>query len=184
MAFFAMGCHSEPAPAPSLKQLSLEPRVNSPTVSTRLAIPGPRDQDEAEVREMLFRKEFADNTPDETIFLSYGTVEGQWIVPPDAFIHRFDDLKLHTETITKAVFPRPGEPELGGNRFVSIRDSQGRRGAVYWVSIVRWRSNDEVEVEVGRLGGPLNGGGYQGVVKRSGQKWMLDLADRLIYWRS
>jgi len=133
---------------------------------------------------MLFRKEFAGSMPDETVFLSYGSVEGQWIVPPDAFVHRFDDLKVRTETITKAVFPRPGELEPGGNRFVSIRDSQGRRGAVYWVSIVKWRSNDEVEVEVGRLGGPLGGGGYNAVVKRVGGKWMLDLTGEHMFRRS
>jgi hypothetical protein len=186
IACVAAGCHSQPAPAPlpNDQDLSPDPRVNAPTVPTRLAVPGPRDQDEADVREMLFRKEFAGHIPDETVFLSYGMVEGQWIVPPDAFIHRFDDLKLQTEPITSAVFPRPGEIEPGGQRLAPIRDSRGRRGAVYWVSIGKWRSDDAVEVEVGRLGGPLDGGGYQAVVKRARGKWMLELTGEQLHWRS
>src|SRR4051812_27675355 len=89
------GCN-RPTPAPSTTMITgeympFEPYV-PPASPTRPAVPGERDADEADVREMVFRQEFLGLKGDEVIFLSYGMADGQWIEPPEAFLRRFDDL--------------------------------------------------------------------------------------------
>jgi hypothetical protein len=152
--------------------MPFEPYV-PPASPTRPAVPGERDADEADVREMVFRQEFLGLKGDEVIFLSYGMADGQWIEPPEAFLRRFDDLKLPIKSPREAEFPRRGEIHDGG-RLTPIRDrTSGKRGAVYWVTMT-WRSTDEAAIEVGRVGGPLDGGGHDGVVRRFGKGWVLD----------
>lgn len=137
---------------------------------------GPKDAVEADVREVVFRDLLSGGRRGETCFLSFGTAaDGRWIEVPEAFLKRFADLKVSPKHVSQARIPDIGEMEPGGTRMASIRDTaSGQRGNIYWVKIAGWTNDDECEIEAGRLGGGLDGGGYSAVVRREKGKWVID----------
>ena len=167
--------------------------------------------EELEILELVFRDLLENRRPGEVCFISLGDRDGVWIDAPDSLLGRLADLGLELKKPSDARFPQPGEMEPDGRHYVPIRDgASGRRGSVYWVRIMKpgmrarlpFEGLDEVfksipgapqsggnagiEVETGRVGGPLDGGGSWEVVRKEGGRWMLDRAPGGVMrsWRS
>ena len=145
-----------------------------------------REEEEWKIREMKFR-DLLDSrgSKDEVAFLSFsGGVDGRaYSDPPDEFMKRLADAKMTLKKASAAISPTFGERDASG-RYIGYRDKEtGARGSVYWVNI-EWVSDNEVKLDIGRLGGPLDGGGHVETLKRENRTWVHEYTGPFKSWVS
>ena len=134
-----------------------------------------REAEADEIREVVFRDLLERRPEGEICFISFGRKDGEWVDAPDTFLRRLADLKAPLGKPSQARFPAFAEKEPDGRRYTPIRDrATGREASIYYVKITRWLSDTKVEVEAGRIGGPLDGGGYDAEVRKENGRWVLD----------
>jgi len=96
--------------------------------------------------------------------------EWKWQDLPDEFHRRISDLPVR--------FRRASEAYLDGGQCVRQKGTH-TDGYMHWVSIKRWLSDEEVEVEVGRWSRQLYGGGKTYILERKAGKWSIKKHVRL-----
>jgi hypothetical protein len=94
----------------------------------------------------------------------------KWKDLPDEFHRRISDLPVR--------FRRASEAYLDGGQCVRQKDTH-IDGYMHWVSIKKWLSDDEVEVEVGRWSRQLYGGGTTYILEKKAGKWSIKKRGRL-----
>jgi hypothetical protein len=96
--------------------------------------------------------------------------EWKWQDLPDEFHRRISDLPVR--------FRKASEAYLDGGQCVRQKGTQVD-GYMHWVSIKRWLSDDEVEVELGRWSRQLHGGGKTYILEKKSGKWSIKKRVRL-----
>ena len=119
---------------------------------------------------------------DEVIFIAVGQTEKAWTDPSPELLAHLSDLNIPLHKASEAVLPH-GEVEPDG-RYRGIRDQSGQNGAIYFARITTWFGENEADVTVGRIGGPLNGGGrLERWAKQDGQ-WKIKEIGVVRTWAS
>jgi hypothetical protein len=141
----------------------------APRISTdaERAHPGPNPEltpaDEDDIREAVFRYEFAHNASGQQqnaklYFLSVDKDKD----PSDAFISRFKDHKPPVKKRSRAT----GEFEV-------IDKETGERGLIFRATTIKQLSEDKVEVDGGYYEAGLSSSGNTYAVERKDHKWVV-----------
>jgi hypothetical protein len=96
--------------------------------------------------------------------------EWKWQDVPDEFHGRISDLPVR--------FRKASEAYLDGGQCVRQKGTHAD-GYMHWVSIKKWLSDDEVEVEMGRWSRQLYGGGKTYILEKKSGKWSIKKRVRL-----
>lgn len=96
--------------------------------------------------------------------------EWKWQNLPDEFHRRISDLPVRFRKASEAYLDRGQTVRHKGTHV---------DGYMHWVSIKRWLSDDEVEVEVGRWSRHLHGGGRTYILEKKSGNWSLKKRVRL-----
>lgn len=96
--------------------------------------------------------------------------EWKWKDLPDEFHRRISDLPVR--------FRKASEAYLDGGQCVRQKGTHFD-GYMHWISIKRWLSDEEVEVEVGRWSRQLYGGGRTYILEKKDGKWSIKKHVRL-----
>jgi hypothetical protein len=96
--------------------------------------------------------------------------EWKWQDLPDEFHGRISDLPVR--------FRKASEAYLDGGQCVRQKGTHAD-GYMHWVSIKKWFSDDEVEVEMGRWSRQLYGGGRTYILEKKSGKWSIKKHVRL-----
>ena len=96
--------------------------------------------------------------------------EWKWQDLPDEFHGRISDLPVR--------FRKASEAYLDGGQCVRQKGTHAD-GYMHWVSIKKWLSDDEVEVEMGRWSRQLYGGGKTYILEKKSGKWSIKKHVRL-----
>jgi hypothetical protein len=127
---------------------------------------------DAAVLEAALRETLSRAKPDETTFVSLGSVRTKWKDPPPEFLKRFDDLKLELRPVSAARHPERGEME-SPNQYRGIEDPDtGKRSWVHWAEVTEWLSDTKARVDTGVWSGPLGGGGSTDIYELRDGKWL------------
>ena len=121
---------------------------------------------EIELRELIIRKLLSQPHPDEDIcFIAFGYADNEdWIDPPPTFLKRLADLPLDIRPVSQARLPRTGERKNAAQARGVEEMNTGEDASIYYVHLRRWIDESSVELDFGRYGGPLDGGGVHGAV--------------------
>ena len=146
-----------------------------PVDRTPLTEAAARARDEAAVLELVFRDLLRTGPAGEIRFLSLGEKPDQTFadVPPDLFT-RLADTGIPLRSPAAARLPRAGEEEPDGTPTPVKEAATGKKGAIYWVKILKWPSDTEVLVDAARYGGPGDASGYQAKAKKVFGKWVME----------
>jgi hypothetical protein len=94
----------------------------------------------------------------------------KWKDLPDDFHKRISDLPVQ--------FAKASEAYLDGGQCVRQKGTH-IDGYMHWVSITRWLSDEEVEVDMGRWSRQLHGGGRTYLLQKKSGKWSVKKCVRL-----
>jgi hypothetical protein len=135
-------------------------------------IAAPLPARDAAVLEAALRDRLRGGDPGETVFISLGSIDTAWKVPPPDFLARLQDLPGCFKPISMARLPKGGEMETP-NRYRGVEDPvTGKRSWIYWAEIKEWVSETKVRVDVGGWSGPLTGGGGIFVFELQDGRWV------------
>ncbi len=134
-----------------------------------------RSDAENDIREAVFRYQFQHNHSGlqqqaDVYCLSFGR-PGAYRDPPDGFMKRFRD---HIPPVKKV-----SQCEVSPHQGVTDK-ATGEKGLIFWITTIRWVSDDEVEVEGGyyEAGTSASGNLYR-VVRQHG-RWIVK-QDKLLW---
>jgi hypothetical protein len=96
--------------------------------------------------------------------------EWKWKDLPDDFHKRISDLPVQ--------FGKASEAYLDGGQCVRQKGTH-IDGYMHWVSIKRWLSDEEVEVDTGRWSRHLHGGGSTYLLQKKSGKWSIKKCVRM-----
>jgi hypothetical protein len=130
-----------------------------------------RRQQEDDIRETIFRYQFAENGVQaaEVYFLSVPTGKEKGDIfnasrnPSDEFVERFANLKPPVKKASASRF--------GGPSGWVVDKQSGKRGVLFNTGSIQWISETEVEVEGSFYAGMLYARGYTYTVKKAEGKW-------------
>ena len=80
-----------------------------------------------------------------------------------------DELKRHQNA---SLYKSASNVHLNEDECVRENDT-GRAASIRWISVRRWNSESEVEIETGTYKGPLAGGGKILIYEKQGDTWKL-----------
>jgi hypothetical protein len=132
---------------------------------------------ELEVVEYVLRSSYGDGRY-PTGYLNFLTTtpipnppsEWKWKDLPDDFHKRISDLPVQ--------FGKASEAYLDGGQCVRQKGTH-IDGYMHWVSIKRWLSDEEVEVDTGRWSRHLHGGGSTYLLQKKSGKWSIKKCVRM-----
>jgi hypothetical protein len=127
--------------------------------------------EELEVVEHVLRLSYGDGRY-PTGYLDFLTItpipnprsEWKWKDLPDEFHRRISDLPVR--------FRKASDAYLDVGQRVRQKGTHVD-GYMHWVSIKRWLSDEEVEVEIGRWSRQLHGGGRTYILEKKSGKWSI-----------
>jgi hypothetical protein len=133
--------------------------------------------EELEVIEYVVRSSYGDGRyPTENLdFLTTTPMpsdrsEWKWEDLPSEFYRRISDLPVH--------FRKASEAYMDGGQYVRQKGTHAG-GYMHWITIKRWLSEEEVEVETGRWSRQLYGGGRTYILEKKSGKWSIKKVVRL-----
>ena len=132
-----------------------------------------------DIREATFRYQFKKNASGQqqnakVYFLTlFNQKEQQDEDPEDKFMKRFDG---HKPRVAKVSQSKSSMPE-------GVQDKKtGEHGLIFTITAIRWKSDEEVEVDGGYYEGSLSSSGNTYFLKRKGGKWIVERDD--MHWIS
>jgi hypothetical protein len=132
---------------------------------------------DAAVLEAAFRENLARVKGERVIFISVGSIRGDWKDPPTDFLQRLSGYPFQLRPVSAARFPRWGEMETP-DRFRGIEDPEtGKRSWIYWAEIKEWISDTKVRLDTGVWSGPLGGGGSTEIYELRDGRWISTESD-------
>lgn len=98
--------------------------------------------------------------------------DGSPIDPPKSLLTRLAEIKPRVAPASEARLPMKGERV--GTRYRGVEDPQtGKPAKIFYAMVIRRHTADQIELQVGRYGGPLNANGYNAILERRKGKWIL-----------
>ena len=134
---------------------------------------GARQEQEDDIREAVFRYQFATNevSKAEVYFLSVGLGKAGHIIfdashdPSDAFVKRFADSKPIVKKASASDFGSP-------SGWVADKRS-GKRGVLFCARTIKWVSETEVEVNGGFVAGMMYARDFTYTLVKEKGKWRI-----------